>query len=76
MSEKEIIETILKKIKPTVRLEGVADIIDGGYLDSMELMGLITSLMENFGIEIGIEDISPENFNSVEAMAEMVKRLK
>ena len=76
MTEKELIAKILKEIKPTVHLEGVDDIIDGGFLDSMELMGLITSLMENFGIEIGIDDISPENFNSIEAMAELVKRLK
>ena len=76
MTEKELIAKILKEIKPTVHLEGVGDIIDGGFLDSMELMGLITSLMENFGIEIGIDDISPENFNSIEAMAELVKRLK
>ena len=76
MFEKEIIEKILKKVKPSANLNNVSDIIDGGYLDSLELLGLITSLMEEFGIEIEIEDISPENFNSVEAMADLVKRLK
>ena len=32
--------------------------------------------MEHFGIEIEIEDISPENFNSVDAMASLVKKIK
>lgn len=76
MNEREIIEKILKRVKPTADLYGVTNIIDGGYLDSLELLGLITSLMEEFSVEIGIEDISPENFNSVKAMADLVKRLK
>ena len=76
MSEKEIIIEILKTIKPTVNLESVKDIVDGGYLDSLELLGLITALSERFGIEIGFEFISPENFNSVEAIAKMVEQLK
>lgn len=76
MNEREIIEKILKRVKPTADLYDVTNIIDGGYLDSLELLGLITSLMEEFSVEIGIEDISPENFNSVKAMADLVKRLK
>lgn len=76
MTVKEQIEAILKDIKPTASLTDVDNIIDGGYLDSLELMGLITSIMEHFGIEIEIEDISPENFNSVDAMASLVKKIK
>lgn len=76
MEIKEQIEDIMKKIKPTANLNEVKDIIDGGYLDSLELMGLITSLMEGFNIEIEIEDISPENFNSVNAMVTLVERLR
>ena len=62
MGEKERISMILKNIKPTANLDNVKNIIDGSYLDSLELLGLITALMEEFGIEIGIEDISPENY--------------
>ena len=76
MSERENVLAVLKEIKPTVNLEDTVDIIDGGYLDSMELMGLIGALCDTFGIEIDIEWITPENFNSVDAMAEMVAKLK
>ena len=76
MSEKEKVLEILKEIKPTVNLEHVVDIIDGGYLDSMELMGLIAAITDVFGVEVGFDWISPENFNSVEAIAEMVCKLK
>jgi len=75
MNEKAKVLEILKDIKPTVDLENVTDIIDGGYLDSMELMGLIAALSETFGIEIDIDWITPENFNSVDALTQMVKKL-
>ena len=76
MNEKEKVLEILKEIKPTVNLENNNDIIDGGYLDSMELMGLIAALSDGFGVEIDIDWITPEHFNSVEAMAEMIVKLK
>lgn len=76
MSERENILALLKEIKPTVNLENTTDIIDGGYMDSMELMGLIAGLTDVFGIEIDIDWIAPENFNSVDAMTEMVIKLK
>ena len=76
MSVKEKINEILKEIKPTKDLTSVDDIIEGGYLDSFELMSLISILSESFEIEIDVDDIVPENFNSVAAMADMVERLK
>lgn len=73
---KEQILAVLKEIKSTVDLSEVTDIIDGAYLDSMELMALIGALEETFQIEIDIMDIEPENFNSVAAMVAMVERRK
>ena len=76
MNERDKVLEILKEVKPTVNLEGITDIIDGGYLDSMELMGLITYIGDVFGVEVDFEWITPENFNSVDAIAEMVRKLK
>lgn len=73
---KEQILAVLKEIKSTVDLSEVTDIIDGAYLDSMELMALIGALEETFQIEIDIMDIEPENFNSVAAMVAMVEKRK
>lgn len=75
MSTNEKISSLLKELKPTVALDDVSDIIDGGYLDSMELMGLISGLMETFNIEIELDNITPENFNSIEAMVKLVEQL-
>lgn len=75
MSVKEKVMDILKEVKPTKDLENVTDIIEGGYIDSLELLMMISMMNEQFGIEIDVEDIVPENFNSVDAMAAMIERL-
>ena len=39
-------------------------------------MSLIAQLNEVFDIEVDVDEIVPENFNSVDAIAAMVERLK
>ncbi len=75
MNTKEQILALLKEIKPTKSLENVDNIIEGGYIDSFELIALVTSLNDMYGIEVTVEDLVPENFNSVDAMAKLVDRL-
>lgn len=76
MSIKEQILNILNEVKPTKNLEGITDIVEAGYLDSFELMSLIAQISDTFDVEVGIDEIVPENFNSVDAMAAMVEKLK
>ena len=75
METREQILAILKEVKPTKNLENVTDIIEGGYIDSFELMGLISKLNETFSIELSVEEFTPENFNNVDSMTKMVERL-
>ncbi len=76
MSVREVVLEILKEVKPTINLENVTDIIDGGYLDSLGIMALITELSDRFGFEMDIDWITPENFNSVNAIVSLVERVK
>lgn len=76
MTVKETVLEILKAIKPTVNLENVTDIIDGGYLDSLGIMALITELSDRFDFEMDIDWITPENFNSVDAIVALIERIK
>lgn len=76
MTVKEQINAILKEIKPNKNLEEVENIIEGSYLDSFEIMNLIMVLSETFGVDIDFEEITAENFNSVNAMTSMIERLQ
>ena len=66
---------ILKDICPDVDFENTTDLVDGGHLDSLDVITLVVELNESFNIEINVEDILPENFNSAEAIGALVDSL-
>ncbi len=76
MATRERVSAIMKEVKPTKNLETVMDIVEGGYIDSFELMTLIAALSDEFKIEISINDIIPDNFNSLDAITKMVDALR
>ena len=49
------------------------DLIDSGILDSMGIMQLVTHLEKEYGINIPTEEIEPEHFVSVSALAAFVR---
>ena len=67
---------LLKKIKPEVNFEGNEHLIDNEELDSFDIVSIVSAINDEFDIEIGAGDIVPENFNSVEAMYELIQKLE
>ena len=70
----ELLE-ILEDIKPNVDFKTCTDLIDGGYLDSFDILSIVSELNDAFGVEISPGDIVPGNFNSADALWKMVQRL-
>ena len=71
--------TVLKVLQdeyPNIDFESSDALVDNGILDSLTITGIIAALSMEFGIDIPYEDITEENFNSVDAMAAMVERLQ
>jgi len=48
------------------------DLIDSGVIDSLGIFQLVAFLEESFGIAIGDEEITPENFGSITAIERLV----
>ena len=67
---------ILKEMNDTIDFETETALIDGEIIDSLDLMELISEMEEAFDIMIEMEDIIPENFNSAEAMWNLITRLQ
>lgn len=65
---------ILQGINPLV-LEKKEKIITDSVVDSVDLVEIIGEIEQEFNIEIPIELITPDNFDSVEKMWELIDEL-
>ena len=71
----ELLE-ILNDIQPGVDLENEKHLIDDHLLDSLSIISLVAELEDTFDVTIPAVEIIPDNFNSAEAMLEMLQRLQ
>lgn len=58
-----------------IDFENCTTLIDDGILESLDIVSVIAELSDAFDITIPAREIVPENFNSAEAMLNMVNRL-
>lgn len=66
---------VLADAKPGFEFEGKTGLVDDGYLDSFDIITLVTELNDKFEIDIPVEEIITENFNSVDVILALVERL-
>lgn len=66
---------ILSSLHPDVDFESNDSLIDDGILDSLDIVTLVTEINATFNVIIPAEEVVPENFNSAEALMELITRL-
>lgn len=71
----ERIIELLQEIKEDIDYEIETSLIDDELLDSFDILQLISALDDEFDVSIPASMIIPENFNSVEALWNMVQEL-
>lgn len=67
---------ILTEVNADVDFETCDTLIDDGILDSFDIVSIVGELNDTSDIDITPADIVPENFNSAEAMWDMIQRLQ
>ena len=67
---------ILSEIRPDVDFASETGLIDGGILDSFDIVSIISELDDEYGVAIRITELKPENFNTAEAIFKLVQELK
>lgn len=72
----EKLMNILREIDDSIDYENEKALIDGRILDSFGVITLVSELEDAYGIEIGASEMTPDNFNSAEAIYNMVIRLQ
>ncbi len=61
-------------MRPEYDFSTSQDFISDGMLDSFDVVTLVSELEEKFSIAIDGEDIIPENFSSVDRIANLVEK--
>lgn len=67
---------LLKNIRPDVDIENETELIDDGILDSFDVVSIISEIDDVFGVQIRINELEPENFNSAQAIWNLIEKLK
>ncbi len=72
---KEKIIAILSELRPEFDFsDDTLDFVEEGMLDSFDIVSLVDSIEETFGVAISGMDVLPENFNSVDAIIATIER--
>ena len=64
---------ILTEACPGVEFDGQTALIDDGILESLDIVTIVSEIMEEFDVEITVDDLVPENFNSVQAIMALIE---
>ncbi len=72
---KDLLE-LLQSVRSDIDFEKEEKLVDDGLLDSFDIVSIISEVSDRFGVDIGVDDISPENFNSMEKLNALIERLK
>lgn len=67
---------ILEELKPGVDYCTRTDLVDSRELDSLTIISLVAELEDTFDIAVPAVEIVPENFNSLEGIWALVRRLR
>lgn len=63
---------ILTETCPGIDFEHETALIDDGILESLDIVTIVSEIMDVFGVELNVDDLLPENFNSVQAIWELI----
>ena len=71
----ELLE-LLKDVRDDVDFESCTDLIDGKILSSFDIINITSVIDEEYDVAVPATEIIPSNFNSAQAIYDMIQRLK
>jgi acyl carrier protein len=67
---------IMSEVRPDIDFETETKLIDNEMLDSLDIVAIVTDVNDEFDVEINVNDLLPENFNSAEALYDLIQKLQ
>lgn len=72
----EQLQKILEEIRPDVDFASEDRLIDNGVLDSIDIIAIVTAVNNAYDVEINVQYLLPEHFNSMEAIYRLISKLQ
>ena len=72
MDEMQKLLAALAEVKDDVDFAAEKALVEDGLIDSLDLTQIIAALDDAFNVHIPAGEIEPENFNSVQAMLNLI----
>ena len=73
---KEQILALVEEVLPQIDFTASDRLVDDGFLDSLSIVTLVSELSMEFGVKFDMDELMPENLNSIDAIVETVKKLQ
>lgn len=73
---KQDILRLLQEILPEIDFTASNTLVDDGILTSLSIVDIVSELSFEYGITVQYNDVVRENFNSLDAIVNLVERLK
>ncbi len=64
---------ILCECCPGVDFEHETALIDDGLLESLDIVTIAAEIMAEFDVQLSVDDLLPENFNSADALLALIE---
>lgn len=72
----EALLEILENLHPEVDFAACTTLVDDRIIDSFDIVTIISEINDEYDVVIPAEEIIPENFNSAQALYDLIVRLE
>ena len=72
----EKLYALLEDIRPDVDFRNTNTLVTDGFIDSFDIVTIIASIENEFSVEIPVDSMLPENFESAEAIMKLIDMAK
>ena len=73
---KEQILALVEEVLPQIDFTASDKLVDDWLLDSLSIVTLVSELSMEFGVTFDMNELTPENLNSIDAIVETVQKLQ
>lgn len=67
---------IMSEIRPDLDFNKEKALVDNDILDSFDIIAIVSEVNDFYGVEINVNDLLPENFNTAGALYDLIMSMK